>query len=135
MLERFCIFHVSDQFETRVEFTSMNEINDTCVSFPPYAVEGVRYVQTIDVTSEHYDFFYLKYMVTGSSRCSDVRLIYSKTGNNCIRVKNTCVWLNTLPSESYCHVKCECLNEQCNGTLLVENGPYQIQSVCNLQLG
>ena len=132
---RFCIYDFSDQFESRLEFTSMNEINDTCVSFPLYGGEGIRYVQSIDVASQHYDFFYMKYMITGPSSCSDVMLIYSNIGNNCMHVKNTCVWLNTLPSESYCYVKCECLNAQCNGTLLVENGSYQIQSVCKLQLG
>ena len=135
MLEPFCIVHVSDQLDSRVEFTSMNEINDTCVSFPSHDVGGIRYVQTIDVTSQHYDFFYLKYMIKGPSSCTDVTLMYSNTGNNCMRVKNTCVWLNILPFERYCHVKCECLNFQCNGTFLVENGSYQIQSVCMLQLG
>ena len=115
---------------------------DSCRAFPSDNENKLLLMESISATTQSptlAQYFTVKYRLKGNAQCTDNNLIFPKHSSdegNCKKIKEACDWLETLPNEDYCYVKCTCFNGSCEALVKVENSHLlRNTSMCPIEAG
>ena len=97
----------------------ITQLNESCTEFREGDYQDIGYYQIFLIESNAENrSFYMSYELIRGLLCGEKRLIYS-TSSGCLKTQ-PCDWLETLPNEKRCYVRCRCEGTQCHGVVLVE---------------